>query len=62
MEEWIQLLAALMRIALIPFVGYVIVRLACRWPRATPALLLAVVATGAGALGYAWHDGFRVAL
>lgn len=62
MEELIQLLAALMRIALVPLLGYAILRLARRWPRATLALLLAIVAAGAGALGFAWHDGFRVPL
>jgi hypothetical protein len=62
MEEFGQLLAALMRIALIPLLGYAIVRLARRWPRATLTLLLAVVATGAAALGYARHNGFNVPL
>jgi hypothetical protein len=62
MEELVQALAALLRIALIPLLGYGIVRLARRWPRATLALLLAVVAAGAGALGSARHDGFNVSL
>jgi hypothetical protein len=62
MEEWVQLLTALLRIALVPLLGYVIVRLARRWPRATLALLLAGLAAGAGALSYAWQDGFRVSL
>src|SRR5262245_58164793 len=61
MEGLIQLLAALLRIALIPLLGYALVRLARRWPRTTLALLLAVLALGAGALGYAWQDGFSVA-
>jgi hypothetical protein len=61
MEELVQLLAALLRIALIPLLGYAFVRFAHRWPRATLALLLAVTATGTGALGYAWQDGFNVA-
>jgi hypothetical protein len=60
MEDFGQLLAALMQIALIPLLAYAIVRLARRWPRATLALILAVVAVGAGALGYACHDGVSV--
>lgn len=62
MEDFGQLLAALIPIALIPRLGYAVVRLARRWPRAALILLLAVVAVGAGALGYAWHDGFSVPL
>src|SRR5262245_40773508 len=62
MEEFGQLLAGLMRIALIPLLGYAIVRLARRWPRATLSVLLTLIAAGAGALGYAWHDGFSVPL
>lgn len=62
MEEWVQLLAAFMRIALIPLLGYAIVRLARRWPRVTLALLLAALAAGAGALSYARQDGFHVPL
>ncbi len=60
MEESVQLLAAFTRIALIPLLGYAVVRLSRRWPWAALALLLAVLAAGAGALGYAWQDGFRV--
>ncbi|MFL5242714.1 MAG: hypothetical protein ACJ8FY_11455 [Gemmataceae bacterium] len=60
MEDFVQLLAAILPTALVPLLGYAIVRLARRWPRATLALLLAVVAGAAGALGYAWHDGFSV--
>jgi hypothetical protein len=62
MEELVQLLSALVRIALIPLLGYAIVRLARRWLRFPLALLLVVLATGAGALSYAWQDGFRVPL
>jgi hypothetical protein len=60
-EEFGQLLAAAMPVALIPLLGYAVVRLARRRPRATLTLLLLVVAAGVGALLYAWHDGFRVA-
>lgn len=60
MEEWLRLLAALLWFALIPLLGYAIVRLARCWPWATLVLLVAVVATGAGAVGYAGHDGFSV--
>lgn len=60
MEELVELVTALIRIALIPLLGYAIVRLARRWPQATLALLLAVLATGVGALSYAWMDGFHV--
>jgi hypothetical protein len=51
MKEFGQLLAVLLRIALIPLVGYAVVRLARRWPRAALTLLLALLAAGAGALG-----------
>jgi hypothetical protein len=60
MEDWVQLFLAVTRIALIPLLGYCIVRLARLWPRGTLILLLAALAVGAGALVYAWHEGFRV--
>jgi hypothetical protein len=60
MEEVGQLLAALMRIAFVPLVGYTVVRLARRRPRATVTLLLTLITVGAGALGYVAHDGFSV--
>ena len=41
MEDIVQLLAAVLRIALVPLVGYAIVRLARRWPWATCTQLLA---------------------
>jgi hypothetical protein len=50
----------MLRIALVPLVGWAVVQLARRWPRATLALLLALLAAGAGALGYAGHDGYSV--
>jgi hypothetical protein len=62
MEEFGQLLAALSRIALVPLVGYGVVRLAHRWPGTTLTLLLALIAISAGALGYTLGDGFRVDL
>jgi hypothetical protein len=60
MEEWVQLSMALLRIALVPLLGYCIVRLARRWPRGTLILLLAALAVGVGALVFAWHGGFSV--
>jgi hypothetical protein len=60
MEEVGQLLTALARIALVPLVGYAVVRSARRWPGGTSVLLLALLAAGAGALGYAARDGFGV--
>jgi hypothetical protein len=60
MEEIVQLLAALLRIAIVPLVGYAVVRLGRRWPGATLTLLLALIAVGAGALRYVAQDGFNV--
>jgi hypothetical protein len=60
MDEVGQLLAALARIALVPLVGYTVVRLARRWPWATFTLLLALLVVGVGSLGYAAQDGFSV--
>jgi hypothetical protein len=60
MEDVVQLLAAVLRIAVVPLAGYGVVRLARRWPWAALALLLALIAAGAGAVGYARHDGFIV--
>jgi hypothetical protein len=60
MEDIVPLLATLLRIVLIPLVGYAVVRLARRWPRMTLTLLLVFLAIGFGVLGYAWHNGFSV--
>jgi hypothetical protein len=60
MEEWLQLVMVISRIALVPLLGYCIVRLARRWPRGALILLLAALAVGGGALVFAWHEGFRV--
>jgi hypothetical protein len=60
MDEVVPLLAALLRIALVPLVGYVVLRFARRWPGATLTLLLILLALGSAALGYAWHNGFSV--
>ena len=62
MEEFAQLLAAFARIALVPLVGYGVVRLARRWPGATLTLLLVLIVIGALALGYTLGEGFRVDL
>jgi hypothetical protein len=62
MEVLLQVLAAVAGITVYPLVGYAVIRLAGRWPRATLALLLVAVAAGAGALGYARFDGFDVPL
>src|SRR4051794_1136487 len=60
MAEVGELLAALARLAVVPLVGYAVVRLA-RWrPRRAAAVLLAVVAAGVAALAYAKVDGFTV--
>jgi hypothetical protein len=50
MAEFGQLLLALVRIALVPLLGYAILRLGRNWPQATLAVILAVHATGAEAL------------
>ena len=60
MNEIVPLLATLLRIALVPLVGYAVVRFARRWPWATLTLLLAFLVVGCGAVAYACHDGFSV--
>ena len=60
MEDYIQLLLAVGRIAIIPLVGYIVIRLARRWPRLTLALLLVLIAVGVSALCYAHIEGFSV--
>jgi hypothetical protein len=62
MEVVGQLLAGLLRIAVVPLLGYAVVRFARRWPMTTLALLLALIAGGIGALGYVAEDGFGVDL
>ena len=58
MEVVGQLLAGLLRIAVVPLLGYAVVRFARRWPMTTLTHLLALLAGGIGALGYVAEDGF----
>jgi hypothetical protein len=74
MEDVVQMLAAVLRVAIVPAIGYAIVQLARRWPWATLILLVALIAGGTGALAYAadadsafawiparWSSGRRLA-
>jgi hypothetical protein len=60
MEDFVQLLLALAPIVLVLLLGCGVVHLGRRWPWVTLALLLPVITLAAGALGYAWHEGFEV--
>jgi hypothetical protein len=60
MEDFVHLVAPVARLAAVPLIGYAVVRLARRWPWATLALLVALLALAAGALAYAGLDGYAV--
>jgi hypothetical protein len=60
MEVVGQLLMALLRVMLVPVVGYGVVRCGRRWPRATLAVLLTLIVVAVGCMRYAAEDGFRV--
>jgi hypothetical protein len=60
MAEFVSLLGALLRIAVIPLGGYLVLRCARRWPWVTACFLLVVVAAGIGTVTLAAHDGYRV--
>ncbi|MGE3806314.1 MAG: hypothetical protein AB7K24_16725 [Gemmataceae bacterium] len=60
MEDITQLLAYAGRIALVPLIGYGVLRLGQRWPWGTLTLLFALIALGTGALTYVARDGFSI--